>query len=301
MMVFALGSRISSSDDSSVRSGDMTDSEADSTPRGNAIEIAGVTQIYEGGAPGETSFVAIKDVTLVAGQGEFIAIVGPSGCGKSTLLGLASGMIRPSIGKVYVNGSSLDGMRKDVGFIFQRDALLPWRSALENVALPLKFRGVSKRNATERSREWLARVGLSGFEDRYPYQLSGGMRKRVAVAATMVYEPSILLMDEPFSALDAQTRNLMENDLLALWQESGGQTVLFVTHDLEEAIGLSDRVVVLSASPGAVISSYAVPLPRPRNLLDVRLAEEFGTLYARIWGDLRDEVVRAYQQQSRLQ
>jgi sulfonate transport system ATP-binding protein len=249
--------------------------------------------------PGDPSRrrLAIREVSFEAAAGEFVSIVGPSGCGKSTILSLVSGLAEPSAGSVKVLGKPVSGVSKDVGFIFQRDALLPWRVARENVAVPLRYRGVGRREARERSAEWLARVGLSGYEDHYPHQLSGGMRKRVAIAATLVCEPAVLLMDEPFSALDPHTRNLMEADLLQLWEQSGGRTVLFVTHDLEEAVGLSDRVVVLSASPATVVGEYRVPIERPRDLLDGRFAPEFVELYQAIWDDLRGQVTAAYARQ----
>ncbi|HVW44014.1 MAG TPA: ABC transporter ATP-binding protein, partial [Amycolatopsis sp.] len=184
---------------------------------------------------------------------------------------------------------------QDVGFVFQQDALLPWRTALQNVELSLRFRGVARKESRARARDWLARVGLGKFEHSYPHQLSGGMRKRTAIASTLVYEPDVLLMDEPFSALDVQTRNLMENDLLNMWEQGGHQTVFFITHDLEEAIGLSDRIIVLTASPGQVLGDYRVDLPRPRNLLEVKMERDFMELYQRIWADLEGEVMKANQ------
>jgi NitT/TauT family transport system ATP-binding protein len=204
-----------------------------------------------------------------------------------------SGLRPTTLGEVRNNGQRVAKVRKDVGYVFQHDALLPWRTALENVALPLRFRGTPRKEARERAAEWLARVGLAGFEHAYPHQLSGGMRKRTAVAATLVYEPDLLLMDEPFSALDVQTRYIMENDLLGIWQESDHQTVVFVTHDLEEAIGLADRVVVLTARPGRVLGDYAVTLPRPRNLLKLKFEPGFSELYAAIWSNLEAEVLKA--------
>jgi NitT/TauT family transport system ATP-binding protein len=258
-----------------------------------AIDVRGVSQIFRRQGASGASTVAIEGVELRAMPGEFVSIVGPSGCGKSTLLGLISGLTKPSAGTVSVKGEAVRSVRQDVGFIFQKDALLPWMTVLDNVALALKYRGVARRERNKRSREWLAMVGLSKFAEHYPHQLSGGMRKRVAIASTLVYEPSVLLMDEPFSALDVQTRNTMENDLLRLWQDAGHQTVVFVTHDLEEAIGMSDRVIVMSASPGRVIGDYAVDLPRPRDLLEVRMASQFTELYAVVWDALREEVHRA--------
>ncbi|MET7402712.1 ABC transporter ATP-binding protein [Dactylosporangium sp. NPDC005572] len=237
-------------------------------------------------------YIALDGVDLTVRAGEFVSVVGPSGCGKSTLLGLISGLARPQSGKVEIFGRRVAGVRKDVGFIFQKDALLPWRTALQNVMLPLRFRRVPAREAEERGRAWLGRVGLAKFASYYPHQLSGGMRKRVSIAATLVYEPDVLLLDEPFSALDVQTRALMENDLLDLWSLNR-PTVLFITHDLEEAVGLSDRVVVMSAGPGRMIGEHEIPLARPRDLLEVRFDPAFTELHHQIWEQLRDEVGRA--------
>jgi NitT/TauT family transport system ATP-binding protein len=259
-----------------------------------ALEIVHLVQTFQP-TPSRGAFSALNDVSVTIPAGQFVSVVGPSGCGKSTMLTAISGLRAPSSGEVRIGGARVTGVRNDVGFVFQHDALLPWRTALQNVELALRFRGVNRRNARERAREWLSRVGLSAFENAYPHQLSGGMRKRASIAATLVYEPTILLMDEPFSALDVQTRNIMENDLLRVWQEAGQQTVVFVTHDLEEAIGLSDRVVVLTAGPGRVLGDYAVDLPRPRNLLEVKLEPRFVELYSNIWADLGAEVLKANQ------
>jgi NitT/TauT family transport system ATP-binding protein len=257
-----------------------------------AIEVDGLTQAFLTRGR-QDLVVALSEVSLSVERGEFVSIVGPTGCGKSTLLSAISGLNSPYSGEVRVSGERVSGVRGDIGLIFQQDALLPWRTALQNVELALRFRRIDKRERRNRARDWLDRVGLAKFENAYPHELSGGMRKRVAIAATLVYEPRVLLMDEPFSALDVQTRNLMENDLLTLWQSLSGQTVVFVTHDLEEAIGLSDRVVVISAGPGRVLSDYRVDLPRPRDLLTIRLAPGFEELYRDIWANLGSEVVRA--------
>jgi NitT/TauT family transport system ATP-binding protein len=236
---------------------------------------------------------AVDGVSARVEKGEFLAIVGPSGCGKSTLLAMIAGLLPISSGQIKVLSQPVRGVNRSVGLIFQRDALLPWRTALQNVSLPLRFRGTPRVQAEKRAHDWLARVGLKGYERSYPHQLSGGMRKRVAIAATLVFEPKVLLMDEPFSALDVQTRNLMENDLLELWQGQG-QTVVFVTHDIEEAIGLSDRVLVMTASPGRILGDYPVSLGRPRDLTADRFRPELSSLYHRIWEDVRGEVLRAY-------
>ena len=241
----------------------------------------------------ESSFTAVRDVSLTVGEGRFVSLVGPSGCGKSTLLGILAGLVPPTAGRVELNGQTVAGVPAGLGYLFQRDALLPWKTVFENVALPLVIRGTPAAEIRERARRWIATVGLAGFERYYPHQLSGGMRKRVSLATTLIYEPAVLLMDEPFAALDIQTRNLMENELLELWAESRA-TVVFVTHDLEEAIALSDEVVVLTASPGRVKASYPIGLPRPRNVVEIRFRDDFTRLYEQIWKDLRDEVLASY-------
>jgi NitT/TauT family transport system ATP-binding protein len=227
-------------------------------------------------------------------RAQFVALVGPSGCGKSTSLTLIAGLDEATSGTVLVRGEPVNGIAEGVGFLFQRDALLPWKTVRDNVALPLLLRGVRGAETKTRVADWIGRVGLRGFEDSYPHQLSGGMRKRASLAQTLVYEPEILLMDEPFSALDVQTRNLMEGELLSLWHGSG-KTVLFVTHDLEEAIALADEVVVMTAGPASVKATYPVTLPRPRDVQEVRFDPRFVQLYAAMWADLRDEVLTSYE------
>jgi NitT/TauT family transport system ATP-binding protein len=241
----------------------------------------------------------VRDTTLVVGAGEFVSVVGPTGCGKSTLLNVAAGLLAPSAGRVLVFGQPLVGLNRRAGYLFQAEALMPWRNALENVVAGLVFRGVPRREATAQGEEWLRRVGLAGFGDRYPHQLSGGMRKRVSLAQTLILNPQMLLMDEPFSALDVQTRQLMENELLDLWS-ADRKTVVFITHDLEEAISLSDRVVVLSAGPETrPIGEFAIDLPRPRDVSEIRLAPRFIDLHGRIWHAMKEEVLKGYAQQQR--
>ncbi|BAS26187.1 ABC transporter ATP-binding protein [Limnochorda pilosa] len=240
------------------------------------------------------SYTAIKNVSLVVDEGRFVTLVGPTGCGKSTLLNAVAGLLSPSEGTIEIFGQPLKGLNRDAAYLFQQDGLLPWKTALENVALGLLFLGLQRREALTEAAHWLHTVGLAGFEDRYPHQLSGGMRKRVAIAQCWAVNPRILLMDEPFSALDVQTRQLMETELLSLWAGSE-KTVLFVTHDLDEAIALADEVLVLSAGPAArVIGSYTVDLPRPRNVAEIRLEPRFVEIYRDIWEQLRGEVVRAH-------
>jgi NitT/TauT family transport system ATP-binding protein len=239
-------------------------------------------------------FTALHDVSFDVRGGEFVSIVGPSGCGKSTLLTLVAGLAPVTSGRIVVDGRPVSGIDPRLGFVFQRDALFPWKTVAENVGLPLLFRGFEAGAARARVADWIARIGLTGFESYHPHQLSGGMRKRVGLAMTMVYEPEIVLMDEPFGALDVQTRNLMENDLLEIWAQFR-RTVVFVTHDLEEAIALSDRIVVMTASPGRVKSIYAIALPRPRSVTEIRFHPDFGRLYETIWKDLKDEVRLGYE------
>ena len=239
-------------------------------------------------------YVAVEGVNLRLAPGEFVSLVGPTGCGKSTLLNVAAGLLAPTQGEVLLEGKPLRGLNPAAGYLFQQDAILPWKTALDNVALPLVFRGVGLREARERAQAWLEKVGLGRFPRYYPHQLSGGMRKRVGLAQVLIANPKLLLMDEPFSALDVQTRQLMENELLRLWQ-GDRKTVFFVTHDLEEAIALSDRVVVMSAGPRSrVIGEFPIPLPRPRDVAEIRLTPEFLRLHREIWELLRGEVMRAH-------
>ncbi|MDR2450771.1 MAG: ABC transporter ATP-binding protein [Candidatus Accumulibacter sp.] len=245
--------------------------------------------------PGQR-YTAVADTTLAVSSGEFVSVVGPTGCGKSTLLNIGAGLLEPSSGTVTVYGKKLDGINRQAGYMFQADALMPWKRAIDNVVAGLLFRGVDPAKARDRGLAWLARVGLTGFEDRYPHQLSGGMRKRVAMAQTLILDPDIILMDEPFSALDVQTRQLMENELLELWSEKR-KAVLFITHDLDEAIALSDRVVVLSSGPATrPIGEFPIDLERPRDVTEIRGLPRFTELHARIWAVLRDEVLKGYVQ-----
>jgi NitT/TauT family transport system ATP-binding protein len=248
--------------------------------------------------PGQR-YTAVRDTTLHVAAGEFVSVVGPTGCGKSTLLNVAAGLLEPSSGSVAILGEPLAGLNRHAGYLFQADALMPWRNALANVTAGLEFRGVPRDEAERRAQDWLRRVGLSGFGDRYPHQLSGGMRKRVALAQTLILNPQILLMDEPFSALDVQTRQLMENELLDLWS-ADRKSVLFITHDLEEAIALSDRVVVLSAGPETrPIGEFAIDLPRPRDVSEIRLTPRYIELHTQIWHAMKEEVLKGYVRQQR--
>jgi NitT/TauT family transport system ATP-binding protein len=246
---------------------------------------------------GASRYTAVKDTTLRVDPGEFVSVVGPTGCGKTTLLNVAAGLLSPSAGRVTVHGEELRGRNSRAGYLFQAEGLMPWRTALGNVVAGLDFRAIRREESEDRGREWLTRVGLRGFEDRYPRELSGGMRRRVALAQVMILDPEMLLMDEPFSALDVQTRLLMENELLDLWS-SNRKSVLFITHDLEEAISLSDRVVVLSAGPEtSPIGEFPIDLSRPRDVAEIRLQPRFIELHAAIWHSMRAEVLKGYARQ----
>jgi NitT/TauT family transport system ATP-binding protein len=259
-----------------------------------AIVLAGVDvafRLADGG-----SYRAVEGATLEVADGEFVAIVGPTGCGKSTLLNIAAGLIAPSSGSVAIYGAALPGLNRQAGYLFQADALFPWKTARDNVAIGLETAGVAPAEARARAEQWLTRVGLGKFADRYPHMLSGGQRKRVGLAQVLIRDPKILLMDEPFGPLDAQTRQIMGNLLLELWT-ADRKAVLFVTHDLEEAIALSDRVVIMSAGPAArIIGDWRVPLARPRDIAEIKLDPEFHQLHRDIWQTLKAEVVKGYAQ-----
>lgn len=268
-----------------------------STP---ALSLDNVTCTFISREDRNQRYTAVKDVSLAIAPGEFVSVVGPTGCGKSTLLNVGAGLLAPSSGEVRVFGEPLTGINARAGYMFQTEALMPWRSALDNVIAGLEFRGVPRAQAVAEGEEWLRRVGLGGFGDRYPHQLSGGMRKRVALAQTLVLDPDIILMDEPFSALDVQTRQLMENEVLELWAAKR-KAVLFITHDLDEAIAMSDRVVVLSAGPAThPIGEFDIDLPRPRDVAEIRNHLRFVELHAAIWDVLREEVLKGYAQQRKV-
>lgn len=256
-----------------------------------AIAVDTVTKRFP--TPGGSMYTAVRDLSFAVGRGEFTAIVGPTGSGKSTTLSLISGLEMPSRGTVGVLGAPVTGVTRHAGYVFQTNALFPWKNVLDNIATGPIYRGVPREDARQHARQWVQRVGLSGFEDRYPHQLSGGMRNRVALAQSLINEPAILLMDEPFAALDVQTRTLIENELLELWSQTSA-SVVFVTHDLEEAIALADRVLVFTAAPATLKQTYSIDLPRPRKVTEVRFDPRFTRLYAQIWEDLREEVMIAY-------
>ena len=245
---------------------------------------------------GNRVYTAVQQARLSVDHGEFVAIVGPTGCGKSTLLNIAAGLLKPVSGSVRIFDVPLNGLNKDAGYLFQADALFPWKTAIDNVAIGLETSGTPRAEALERAQGWLAQVGLGAFGNRYPHMLSGGQRKRIGLAQVLIRDPKILLMDEPFGPLDAQTRQIMGNLLLQLWN-ADRKAVLFVTHDLEEAIALADRVVIMSAGPSArIIGDWRVPLARPRDIMEVRMDKEFHSLHREIWSVLKDEVLKGYAQ-----
>lgn len=257
-----------------------------------AIEVNGVSKEFL--KPSGEIHPVLSNINLRIAKGEFCAIVGPTGCGKSTSLGLVAGFEPPTMGEILINGEPLHGVNKQAACLFQTENTFPWKTVLDNVSLGPRLRGMPKSEAYSEARRWIERVGLKGFEGHYPHQLSGGMRKRVGLAQTLIVQPEILLMDEAFSALDVHTRALMENELLSIWEETSA-SVLFITHDLEEAIALSDRVIVLGAGPGATVKGdYQINLARPRNVAEIRFDPQFKKLHEQIWNDLRDEVMLSY-------
>jgi len=251
-----------------------------------AIEIQSVTKLF---VRRGREVVALDDFSLSIGSGEFVAFVGPSGCGKSTLLNMIAGILEPTGGAIEHDGKVVQGPNRSVGYMTQADSLLPWRTAEDNVMLPLRLRGVSQSEARERVAALLATVNLSGFHKHFPNELSGGMRKRVALAQVLAYDPGTLLMDEPFGALDAQLKLVMQNELLAIWERTR-KTVVFVTHDLAEAIALADRVIVFTGRPGRIKLEERIDLDRPRDVFRDRFSTRFQAIYERIWQALEPEI-----------
>ena len=258
----------------------------------NAIEFRNVAVAFA--LPNGSRYQAVTATSLSVGAREFVAIVGPTGCGKSTLLNVAAGLLLPSAGDTFILGAPLAGLNQAAGYLLQPDALMPWKTARDNVAIGLEVGGTPRREALQRAELWLRKVGLAAFGDRYPHQLSGGQKKRVGLAQVLIRDPKILLMDEPFGPLDAQTRQIMGNLLLDLWA-ADRKAVLFITHDLGEAIALGDRVLIMSAGPEAtLIGDYSIDLGRPRDASEIRLLPRFHTLHKAIWTQLRNEVLKAY-------
>jgi NitT/TauT family transport system ATP-binding protein len=233
--------------------------------------------------------LALDTLDLGIDEGEFVTVVGPSGCGKSTLLNLVVGLLPPSAGQILFRGRAVNGINPEIGYVTQKDNLLPWRTLIANVELALEIRGIEKTSRRRRAEELIGRVGLSGFEEHYPHELSGGMRQRANIIRTLIYDPELILMDEPFGPLDAQTRIVLQEQLLKLWFASR-KTILFITHDLVEAITLADRVVVMTSRPGRVKHIAAVRIPRPRDVYEIHTSSEFRDVYDTLWRQLRPEV-----------
>ena len=246
--------------------------------------------VYHAFTRGDRGVLALRNISLSIGSSDFVAIVGPSGCGKSTLLNLVAGLLRPIRGEVLYAGRAVNGLNTRTGYMTQKDTLLPWRTVEENIALPLEVRGVTKEERKEKALQMAHLVELQGFENAYPHELSGGMRRRVILARSWIYDPETLLMDEPFGALDAQTRLLLQNELLELWYQRR-KTVIFVTHDIGEAISLASRVIVMSRRPGTIKADRAVDFGHPRDIFQIRFSPEFSRLHEELWTSLRDEVL----------
>jgi NitT/TauT family transport system ATP-binding protein len=262
----------------------------------SAIQIQNVSKTFAVRPAGRRTeaeaFTALEAINLDIKAGEFLAIVGPSGCGKSTLLDLLGGLTAPSAGRILIDGEPIAGPALDRGLVFQQYALFPWRTALKNIEFGLEAKGVARRERAERAEHFLAMVGLAGFGDRYPYELSGGMKQRVAIARSLAYDPDVLLMDEPFAALDAQTRETLQGELLRIWEESG-KTIVFITHGIDEAVYLGQRVAVMTSRPGRIKQVVDIPLESRTRQEDLRAAPEFAKARHEIWSLLRDEFQKA--------
>lgn len=256
-----------------------------------AVELADVTLIFGGDRPDDEPVLAVHEIDLSIPAGQFVAVVGPSGCGKTTILNMLAGLISPTFGTVKRHGGAVDGPSRDIGYMLARSALSPWRTARRNVELGLEIRGVPKRERRRRAMELLATLGLEQFANSFPSQLSQGMNQRVAIARTLAIDPDLWLMDEPFGALDAQTRLKVQAEFVRLWEDAEHKTVIFVTHDLEEAVLLADRVIVMTARPGRIKSDTMIDLPRPRVIDELRFDQRFKEAEQRIWEELRDEIV----------
>lgn len=268
---------------------DCTDAVENRQPGPIKISTEGLCHSFD--SPSGATTTALDDVNLSVRDHEFVAIVGPSGCGKSTLLNIMSGLIPPGRGRVYLDGRVLNGVTRRIGYMSQADTLMPWRTMIGNVELSLEIRGTPKRERREIARRLIHKAGLDGFERSYPHELSGGMKKRVAIIGILAAESEILFMDEPFAALDVFAREMLQDEILNLWRETK-KTILFVTHDLAEAITLSDRVVLMTARPSTVKNEYEIPLPRPRSALETRFQPDFVELQKLVWNDLREEVIK---------
>jgi len=259
-----------------------------------AVELQGVSIAFP--MSDGTRYEAVGQTQLKVKDREFVAIVGPTGCGKSTLLNATAGLLTPAEGRVRIFGKDHTGLNRHAGYLFQQDSLMPWKTSIDNVAIGLEIAGTPRREALEKARAWMGRVGLAAFCDRYPHMLSGGQRKRVGLAQVLIRDPKIILMDEPFGPLDAQTRLIMGDLLLDLWS-ADRKAVMFVTHDLDEAISLADRVIIMSAGPSSrIIGDYTISLPRPREIADIKSQPQFQEFHREIWNALKEEVLKGYKQ-----
>jgi NitT/TauT family transport system ATP-binding protein len=258
------------------------------------IEIRGINRVFQtrNRGAGSKEFVALKDINLKVNKGEFVAIVGPSGCGKSTLLDILAGLAQPTSGSILIDGKQVSGPALDRGIVLQGYALFPWRTVRQNVEFGLEIKKIPKAERKVISASYINLVGLEGFGDHFPHELSGGMKQRVAIARALAYDPEVLLMDEPFAAVDAQTRETMQDELLRIWEETG-KTIVFVTHSIEEAVFLADRVVVLGTNPGSIKEILDIDLPRPRHNSDIRSSAEFGWVRHKVWELLQNREVKS--------
>ena len=253
------------------------------------IVIKGISRVYQiskAKTKEKSDFLALKDINLSVRKGEFLSIVGPSGCGKSTLLDIIAGLAKPNEGKIYIDKKQITGPNLDRGIVLQGYALLPWRTVIHNVEFGLEIKKVPKSQRKEIAKNFIDLVGLSGFEERYPHELSGGMKQRVAIARALAYNPEVLLMDEPFAAVDAQTREVLQDELLRIWEETH-KTIIFVTHSIDEAVALSDRVAIMTANPGTIKEVVDIDLPRPRRVSDTRQSADFNWIRHKVYESLQ--------------
>jgi NitT/TauT family transport system ATP-binding protein len=260
---------------------------------GGSIEFVNVTKVFEGAQ----RIVAVDDINLRIEPGTFVSIIGPSGCGKSTALGIAAGLIALSGGSVLLNGKPVATPGADRGVVFQQYANLPWRTVIENIALGPKIRGVPRRERREIAQQFIEMVGLSGFEDHYPRELSGGMQQRVAIARVLANDPEVILLDEPFGALDAQTREILQEEIIRIWSATK-KTIMHVTHNIEEAVFLADRVIVMTARPGKIKATVDIDVPRPRGEMDRATRVRYVELVDQIRHLLRDEVLKSMRREA---
>ncbi|MDR3354352.1 MAG: ABC transporter ATP-binding protein [Synergistaceae bacterium] len=257
----------------------------------NKIEMNNLSQVYyvkSGESSKKSVFYALKDFTLSVRDGEFVVVVGPSGCGKSTLLGILSGLFKANSGSIAIDGETVTGPALDRGFVMQNYALFPWRTVRKNVEFGLEIKKIPKRERLAISGTYIDMVGLSGFENRYPHELSGGMKQRVAIARALAYDPKVLLMDEPFAAVDAQTREKLQDELIRIWKKTS-KTIIFVTHNIDEAVALADRVVVMTENPGTIKEIVPIDLPHPRVSVGAGVSESYSAFVKKIWGLLHNE------------